>query len=229
MTTVAIHQPQYLPWVPYFDKADSCDLFVYLDNVQFQRRGVQNRNQIKTVNGAHFLTVPVKAKRDTKIMDVRIANQEWQRKHVLTIQHSYAHAPFSEWFEQGLRPIIEQPWEYLADLNIAVTEWLFGCLGITCRRIRSSELAIRGAKDDLIMNICQAVGASVYISGQGAKSYQDADKFQARGIELRYQAYQNPRYPQCFSESGFLCDLSALDLVLNLGQQARQVMHAGRA
>ena len=85
---VAIHQPQYLPWLPYCDKADQCDLLVHLDDVQFQRRGVQNRNQIKTPTGAQWLTVPVNASRDTLIQDVTIADALWQRKHG-SIEHNY--------------------------------------------------------------------------------------------------------------------------------------------
>jgi hypothetical protein len=78
------------------------------------------------------------------------------------------------------------------------------------------------------VNICEAVGAEVYISGQGARDYQDEKKFQERGIELRYQEYRNPPYPQCYSDIGFVPNLSALDLILNTGPQAREIMHAGR-
>jgi len=226
---VAIHQPQYLPWVPYCDKADSCDLFVYLDNVQYMRRGVQNRNQIKTPRGAHWLTVPVHAAYDDPIKDVRIArDQNWQKDHILTIDHNYAQVMDGKRYTNGIKNVLSQPWERLVDLNIAVTEWMFDQLGIACRRIRASELDAAGAKDDLIISICKAVGADVYLSGQGAKSYQDEAKFRQNGIELRYQHYHNLPYRQCFPEIGFIPDLSALDLILNMGDEARNIMLAGR-
>ena len=59
MTVVAIHQPHYLPWQPYLAKVLACDVFIYLDSVQYQKNGVQNRNQIKTSQGTKWLTVPV--------------------------------------------------------------------------------------------------------------------------------------------------------------------------
>jgi hypothetical protein len=229
MTTVAIHQPQYLPWLPYCDKADSCDIFVYLDNVQFMRRGVQNRNQIKTPRGPAWLTVPVSAPREEKIQHVRIAGTAWQKDHILTIEHNYARAAAYERFNNGLKPLVlAHSWDYLADLNIAVTDWMFAQLGITCQCLRASELKVSGVKDDLLLAICKAVGATVYLSGQGAKAYQDEARFRQHGIELRYQHYQNQPYRQCFPEIGFVPDLSALDLILNMGDAARAIMLAGR-
>ncbi len=229
MTVVAIHQPQYLPWLPYCDKADLCDIFVYLDNVQFMRRGVQNRNQIKTPNGVAWLTVPVSAPREEKIKDVRIAGHAWVKDHILTIEHNYARAAAYERFNKGLKSLIaEHTWDELADLNLAVTDWMFAQLGIACQRLRASELNVGGSKDALILAICKAVGATVYLSGQGAKAYQDEAKFRQHGIELRYQQYRNQPYRQCFPEIGFVPDLSALDLILNMGDEARAVMLAGR-
>ena len=224
---VGIHQPQYLPWVPYFDKADSCDLLVHLDTVQFQRRGVQNRNQIKTAGGAQWLTVPVNADRNTTNREVAIVDANWQRKHIGSIEHSYRHAPLNM-FEKGLRPILAEERANLCDLNAAVTNWMFGCLGILCKQVRASELRVSGAKDDLILSICEAVGAPVYLSGRGAQSYQHEKKFQERRIELRYQEYRNPSYPQCHSGIGFVADLSALDLILNAGPKAREIMLSGK-
>jgi hypothetical protein len=229
MTTVAVHQPQYLPWLPYCDKADSCDIFVYLDNVQFQKNGLHNRNQIKTAQGALWLTVPVQVTLGQRICDVRIAGRHWQKKHVLTIEQNYARAAAFERFNSGLKPIVlQRDWGYLADLNIAVTDWMFAQLGITCQRLRASQLNVSGSKGDLILAICKAVGATVYRSGQGAKAYLDEAKFRQHGVELRYQHYHSQPYRQCFPETGFAPDLSALDLILNMGDQARAVMLAGR-
>jgi hypothetical protein len=227
MTIVGIHQPQYLPWLPYCAKAAACDVFVYLDTVQFQKNGVQNRNQIKTPQGAQWLTVPVNARLDLAIREVRIADQRWQKKHVRSIRQNYARAPFLDLFQQGLQPLLQRPWEYLVELNIAVTEWLFDVLGITCRRVRASQLNVAGAKDDLVIDICRALRADVYFSGRGAQSYQDERKFQAQGVALRYQDYRPPSYAQCHPEIGFAPDLSALDLVLNAGPACGEVLRAG--
>jgi hypothetical protein len=131
-------------------------------------------------------------------------------------------------FKNGLRYVINQPWERLVDLNIAVTDWMFEQLGIACKRLRASDLDVTGVKDNLLLSICKTVGATVYLSGQGAKNYQDEAKFRENGIELRYQQYHNQPYRQCFPEIGFVPDLSALDLILNMGDESRAVMLAGK-
>jgi hypothetical protein len=225
---VAIHQPQYLPWLPYFDKADRCDVFVYLDTVQFQKNGVQNRNKVKTGAGATWLTVPVHASSQDRIRDVVIANSQWHQKHIRTIEMNYARAENFQWFSHRLRGLLEREWEYLTDLNIAASEELFDALRITCRRVRSSELEVVGKRDQLVLNICEALNATVYLSGQGAKAYQDDEEFQRRGIQVHYQEYRSQPYKQCHPEIGFVSDLSALDLILNNGDNVRQLLLAGR-
>jgi hypothetical protein len=163
------------------------------------------------------------------VRDIRIADDRWRRKHIQSVRQSYSRAPFWELFDRGLGPIIERPHEYLVDLNIAVTEWLFGQLGISCQIIRASDLNVTGAKDDLVISICKAVGATVYLSGQGARGYQEEHKFRAEGVELCYQQYQIRPYPQCYPELGFVPDLSALDLILNVGPRAREILLADEA
>ncbi|RFC47013.1 MAG: WbqC-like protein family protein [Verrucomicrobia bacterium] len=225
---VAIHQPQYLPWLPYFDKVDACDCFVYLDNVQFQKNGVQNRNQIKTPQGPAWLTVPLRASLNLNIRDTPIAAETWRKKHIRSIELFYARAPFLNLFADGLRPILDRDWTFLADLNIAVTDWMCNQLGIVSRRIRASDLHSHGAKDDLVIGICETLGATVYLSGRGAEAYQDPAKFARHGIELRYQDYKSQPYPQCFPALNFVPNLSALDLILNSGPEARSILLGGR-
>ena len=224
---VAIHQPQYLPWLPYCDKAASCDVFVYLDSVQFQKNGVQNRNQIKTAAGATWLTVPVHASISRTIRETTLADEPWRRKHLRALELNYARAPHS-YLKDELREVLEREWDNLADLNIATTEWLFRHLRIQCQRVRASSLAVTGAGDDLVLNICRDLGTTEYLSGVGARGYQNEGKFRDAGIHLRYQCYRNQPYSQCFPEVGFIPDLSAIDAVLNLGSGARRIMLAGR-
>ena len=64
---IGIHQPQFLPWLPYFLKIEACDYFVFLDIVDYQKNGLQNRNQIKSINGKQWLTIPIKNKLGQKI------------------------------------------------------------------------------------------------------------------------------------------------------------------
>jgi hypothetical protein len=225
---VAIHQPQYLPWVPFFDKMDACELFVFLDTVQFQRRGVQNRNQILGPDGPLWLTVPVNASRETLIQDVTIAANPWQHAHRRSIETSYQKAPYYKEYAPGLLDLLGHPWERLVDLNIATTAFLAGALGITTRCVRASELSVTGAKQDLILDICAACGATEYLSGPGARAYQTPAEFAARNIRLSYQNYENRPYPQRFGGGNFTPGLSALDLLFNLGPGARDLLLSGR-
>ena len=225
---VAIHQPQYLPWLPYFDKADQCDVFIYLDNVQFQKNGVQNRNQIQTAQGPRWLTVPLRASLELTIRDTPVAGQQWRKKHQRSIEQEYRRAASFAWYGEGLAPQLDREWPLLGDLNIAVTEWMFEKLGLNCRRVRASELNVTGAKEDLVIELCLAVGGTEYLSGSGARAYQHPENFERRGLALRYHQYQNQPYTQCHASQPFAPDLSALDLLLNAGPQARDIMLRGR-
>ena len=221
---VAIHQPQYLPTLRYFAKVAACDILVHLDTVQFQRRGFQNRNMVKTPHGARMLTVPVNAHRETVIADVTIDGAAWVDKHVTTLQHAYGKAPFYAPLGDEFLPMLKSGFVKLADLNIATTAWTLRGLGATCRQLRASELGVAGAKGDLIIAVCKAVGAGVYYSGEGARAYQDPAAFAAEGIELRYQRFVHPTYPQLHADQGFLPDMAAIDLLVNAGPQAPDIL-----
>ena len=228
MTVVAIHQPQYLPWVPYCDKSDQCDIFVYLDTVQFQKNGVQNRNQIKTAQGPIWLSVPAHASLNTAVKDVTIDGSRWVKKHIRSIEMNYSKARHIDLFHGDLVPVLERGWTHLSDLNIAVTEWMFSALGIASKRIRASELDVTGSREDLLLNICKAVSATTYLSGQGAKSYMDPGSFKNQGVDIRFQEYRSQPYEQCHRGIDFVPDLSALDLILNMGKDSRDIMLKGR-
>ena len=217
---------QYLPWIGYFDKADACDVFVYLDDVQYQKNGFQNRNKIKTGKGSLWLTVPVNVSFGQLIRDVRIANSLWSKKHVESIRQNYSNAKYFEWFEGELAEILERPVDSLCQLNIAVTEWMFEKLGIRSR-VCSSELNVEGRL--MIMwsgsvklwehrNTCQ----------KRRERLSGPQKFADENIDLLYQEYQSQPYSQSSSQIGYLPDLSALDLILNAGPQARDIMLSGR-
>ena len=108
---VSIHQPQYLPWLPYFQKIEESDLFIFLDNVDFQKNGLQNRNQIKTANGAQWLTVPVKQSLGQKIVETRIANSNlWRKKHWQTIRQNYGKAQAFSQYERQLEHFYTRDW-----------------------------------------------------------------------------------------------------------------------
>ncbi len=223
---VSIHQPQYIPWLPYFLKAEERDVFILLDSVDFQKNGLQNRNQIKTVQGAQWLTVPIKQKLGQKIIDVQIDNSSnWRRKHWQGIQLSYGKAGAQNPYMEELEEVFSRDWTSLCELNIYLTTLMLRWLGIEKKMQRSSEMKARGSSSDLVLNLCLESGATRYISGSGGHNYLDERAFMEAGVELVYLSSTLPEiYPQMYPKVGFVNGLSALDIILNCGQEWRKYL-----
>lgn len=225
MTTVAIHQPQYLPYLGFFHKLGHCDVFVALDNVQFQKNGVQNRNKIKTSQGWQWLTVPVMHDFGQPILGVAInPNVSWQRKHWNALASNYGRAPFFNEFSPSLRLLLEQEWHNLCQLDMALTQWAMAVLKIETPIVYASQLGATGNQTELLIKICQAVGADCYLSGPGGRRYMDLEAFAAAGITVEWQAFNAPVYSQLFPQVGFVPDLSAVDAIFNCGAEARSFL-----
>ena len=124
---VAIHQPQFMPWLGYFDKMDSCDVFVLLDNVQYKKNEYQNRNRIKTSKGWQWLTVPVNYKFPQKINEVMIENSsDWRKKHLHALETNYGKSPYFERYIDRFNGFYQQEWHSLSPVNIASVKLLKG-------------------------------------------------------------------------------------------------------
>lgn len=222
MTKVAILQPGYLPWLGFFDQMASVDVFVYYDDVQFDKHGWRNRNRIKVPGGSAWLTVPVLHRGHDKprINEVQIDNRrDWRRKHLETLRQNYARADCAGPYLLELAQLLERGWTMLAELDIAVIELMREWLGIRTRTVRSSTLGIGGGKSERLLNICKHFGASAYLSGAAAREYLEVGIFETQGIRVRWQDYRHPVYPQ--QHGTFIPYLSAIDLVLNIGKQGQ--------
>jgi len=232
VTVVAMHQPHYLPWCGLLEKFDRADVFVFVDHVQFARKGWQNRNYIKTPHGRLLLTVPVIQHARAETIDAKNidAAKPWRNRHHRSIMQAYAEAPFLADYRPVLDDLYDRDWSSLRDLNITVTLQLADILGITTPWLRSSDLGtIHGAKTDMVVELCQRVDATTYLSGDGA-AYFDESRFEAAGIQLRRQSFVHPRHRQLHPAHGFLPNLAAVDLMLNAGPQALSLLrHANAA
>src|SRR3981081_1029831 len=109
---IGIMQPTYLPWMGYFELMASSEVFVFLDDVQFNKKSWQQRNRIKGPNGELLITVPVlnKGKRDQAICEVCINNddRDWGKKHLRSVELSYQKSPFFDWLYSDLREIYQR-------------------------------------------------------------------------------------------------------------------------
>ena len=221
---VVILQPSYIPWRGYFDQIYRADLFIFYDDVQYDKHGWRNRNQIKTAQGKQWLTIPVHSKGVTEgipIMDVQIDwSKLWAKKHLNALTFAYAKAPFFASFSPWLASVYERKDQFLADFTIDTTVELAGLLGIPDTKfMRSSELqGIDGQKTDRLIQILERVGATHYISGPSARDYIEKEKFEEANISLEYISYDYPEYPQLYPP--FDQGVSILDTLFMTGPNA---------
>lgn len=216
-----ITQPNYIPWRGYFHQIKKADVFVFYDDVQYDRRGWRNRNRVKTSNGPIWLTIPVINKgvrtNHTPINQIQIDwSQNWTRKHWTTIEQSYGKAPFFALYASILKDVYNQRYEFLAELTIELTIRLASALGIKeTTFIKSSSLHSAGTKTDRLLTILKALAATHYITGPTAKSYLDESKLASSGISIEYMAYDYPLYNQLYPP--YESQISILDLLFMMG------------
>ena len=214
--TVAVLQPGYLPWLGFFDQMSRADVFVIYDDVQYDKNGWRNRNRIKSSSGPHWLTVPVHVKLGDRIDTVLVDNtKKWAKKHICSIQQFYKSAPYIEQYLPDLEELLLHDWDRLVDLDLALITRMSSWLGISTLLVRSSELGIEGSRNQRLVDLCLHFGADRYFSGNAAKSYLDLALFREKGIQVNFQEYVHPVYPQLHGD--FVSNLSALDLLLNCG------------
>jgi len=218
-------QPGYLPWLGFFEQMRRADVFVYYDDVPYDTHGWRNRNRIKTAQGPRWLTVPVRhhGLGRPRILDVEIDNRTpWARKHVESLRQAYARAAHVSDGLPALQAVLERPWQRLVDLDIALAGVLASAFGITTRVVRSSSLDLNGERSERLVRICQQLGATTYFSGAAARSYLDVPLFERHSIEVEWQQFVHPSYPQ--QHGDFVSHLSAVDLLLNCGPHSRAVL-----
>jgi hypothetical protein len=223
---VSINQPAYLPWLGYFHRIAISDLHIVLDHVQFEKNSFSNRNKVRTPTGWCWLTVPLKTSGKFGALPlnrVEIAEgARWEVKHRSTLAQNYAKAPFFAAHAPAVEGWYRQSWTRLADLTRETTRYQLDALGIRTPLLFSSQMKVDGAKDELVLNLCKEVGATMYLSGPLGRNYLRPELFTAAGIRVVFQDYVHPTYPQVFP--GFELYMAALDLLFNCGPESSQVL-----
>lgn len=227
---VVILQPSYIPWRGYFDQIHRADLFIFYDDVQYDKHGWRNRNRIKTPQGGQWLTIPVHTRgvvtENIPINQVEIAwEHNWNERHWRAIRETYSKAPYYSTYAPWLEEVFQRRPALLADFTIPLTIEIARLLGIEHTRfLRSSTLNAQGQKTDRLIEILTQVGATHYISGPSAKEYIEDEKFLAAGITLEYMEYQYLEYPQLYPPfNGFV---TILDLLVMTGPEAPRYIFA---
>lgn len=216
---VGIHQPNFLPWLGFFDKLASSDIFILLDSVRFSRGSRTNRVQVLAVTKPTWLTVPVRRPDhgEPLIAEASIDDSRpWRSKALRTLQVSYGSCRGATETLALVEPLILRPTDRLADLNEAAIREIAAALSLgPGKLVRSSELDVAGSGSELLARLVEAVGGTVYLSGAGAGSYLEQAPFSARGIELRIQSFAHPNYEQRSPEP--VRGLSIVDAMMNVG------------
>jgi hypothetical protein len=216
VTIASAHQSAYLPWPGYFHKMALSDIFVILDNVQFEKNSFINRNKIGSANGPIWLTVPVKmaGHMQKKIMDMEIDNQkDWRKKHWRSIYYYYSRSPYFDRYSDFFEDLYKKEWLLLSDLINYTTGFFVNELDITTKLFYQSKIPVAGEKQSLILNLCRYFNAQVYIFGKLGKDYAQPEVFKEEGINIYFQDY---KYPDCKNE---IQNLSIIDLLFQIKKE----------
>ena len=221
---VVVLQPSYIPWRGYFHQIYKADLFIFYDDIQYDKHGWRNRNQIKTDQGKQWLTIPIHSRGATHGLQINETEIEWakpwNKNHWKTLTFAYAKAPYFRRYVPLLEAFYERHDRLLADFTVELTIAIAREIGITHTRfMRSSELTgIRGEKTDRLLQVLTKTGATHYISGPSAANYLEENKLSAAGITLEYMRYDYPEYPQLYPPYDPF--VSILDLLFMTGNDA---------
>lgn len=224
------HQPVYLPWLGLFHKIALAERFCIFDIAQYQTKDYNNRNKIKTHAGPIWLSVPVESKNHfaKSLSDIRIVNDGWNRKHFKSIDMAYRKAPYYKLYIDELeRILLGRTYELLAELNFATLDFGLRALGISVPTVTASHYDFHGQKSDLVLDMCKQLEASTYIFGAQGRDYADVGSFAAAGIDVRFQNYRHPVYPQLHGDfEPYMC---VIDLLFNVGPDSMNVLMSGNA
>ena len=241
---VAIHQPNFLPWLGIFHRAALVDRFVFFDHVQAMRgKSWLSRNRILLQGEARWLTMPTQ-RSGAGLPRVDQVQIQWDSplvsKHLRTLELAYGgHPHFAQVYDVVATLYAERP-ALIADLNKSFFAHVVTQLGLSVELVSSSDLAatapqldaLRG--NELVVATCRAVSADDYVSGEGFDDI-DPSAFEAAGIAFRFQRFTHPEYPQKNTRT-FVSNLSVLDALFNVGfdgvrelvdQEAGELVAAG--
>jgi hypothetical protein len=214
--TVVIHQPDFLPHLGFFHKLLHADKLVILDDVQFLRRGWSHRDKIKTRNGEVWLTVGLKkSPQNSKINEMQLNNEDWKDKHLNLIRQNYKQAIYFQEIYPYIENLYSGIYDSLISFNLASINMLMNMFSIKIDLSYSSHFFLKSKSNQLLVDILCNEDATHYLSGIGAKDYYEKEPFSKAGIEVIWQDFRHPTYPQLFGE--FTPYLSSIDLLFNCG------------
>lgn len=224
---VVILQPGFMPWLGFFELMYQCDLFVFLDDVQYTKRDWRSRNKIKGPDGPIWLNVPVKTKSRFKqlIKNAEIDNsQNWIKRHLKTLKMAYSRAPYFDMFYPVLEEVYNSSWNLLCNIDLELIKLIMRELGLKRKLLRSSEMQIpfKDQADERIIEICKTCNATHFYNGAAGRAIYDSKHFKKYDIALEFQDYKHPAYHQQWGN--FVPFLSIIDLIFNHGPESLDIL-----
>ena len=216
---VSVHQPNYLPYLGFFDKMIKSDIFVIHDDIQFSKKDFQHRNKIRINDGWKWLTVPIE-KSIVNINMVKIKNDKspngskWSSTHFREMKANYTKTPFFEDYESKFKKIYGTKYDNLIDLNMDLIKLIMEGFDIDKPIIYASDLNLESHSTQKLVDIVKILDGDTYLSGIGGYSYMDISLFD--DIKVVFQKFDHPTYVQRYE--GFEYNMSAIDALFNLGK-----------
>jgi hypothetical protein len=219
---IGIHQPNYLPYLGFFDKMKKSDIFVIYDDAQFEKGEFQHRNRIRIYHGWKWLTVPVE-KKLIPINEIAIKNEvatwkgvRWADAHFNDIRDNYKDTPYYSLYEEEIEMIYGKKYDKLVDLNMELINFLKKAFGIDVKMMFSSELGFTSKSTERLVEIIEVLGGDVCLSGPKGHDYLDMTLFERKGIKVEFQDFKHPVYKQRYE--GFIPNMAAIDALFNVGE-----------
>lgn len=221
----SVHQPNYLPYSGFFEKAFRSDVFILYDTTQFKKNDWQNRNKVCTKDGWMWVSMPILHNFGQKICEVRLdLRNNPLKKNWNTIKTIYGKAPYFKDYENSFAGIYGSGFEFISDLNTSLINSIAGLLGLKTKFVKSSELPkVETKSTQALIDLCKAAGADTYISGAEGKNYIDMDLWGRSGLKIIFQKYTHPEYKQ-FNSGTFQPYMSIVDLLFNCGEKSLEVL-----
>jgi len=223
---VTMHQPNYLPWIGLFSKIAQSECFVIMDNFQYTKGGMIQRNKIRTNTGTGYLTIPIsKDFWKTKIKDVEMPqDKKWKDVHWQSIYRNYVKTNYFQQNADFFKKLYQADFQYLSQFNIEIIRYLLKTFDINVEIITASSLDIDQdlQHTEMIMAVLDKLGAKTYLSGPSGRNYMELEKIQVNKDTLKFFRFDHPIYKQRYP--GFEQNMSAIDLLFNMGPQSKQII-----
>jgi hypothetical protein len=223
---VAIHQPQYFPYGGFFQKVSLSDMYVVMDDAQYDKR-YTNRNRIISAGGPVWISVPInKEQKFSPNHEVEINNKmSWRDLHWRRLQLSYNKSPYFNLYREYFEELYKKEWKMLFDLDLNTLKQVISWLGLKVEIILESELHVSTKSSQRLFDVCKAVGADTYVAGIGSRNYMDESIFSRNNVRVEYQNWAPVPYEQHLSKDGlFIPNLSIIDMLANLGPDTLNVI-----